>query len=70
MKTDQTPAIANLIAADIDEIVKSFASQAGTGTAAGERRLNRHFVKTLYKYALHKEDVLFDKATSTFVQYY
>ena len=70
MKTDQTPAIVERIVADIDEIVKIVRFPGWQGTAAGEREVKQALRKTLYKYALHKEDVLFDKAYEYICQYY
>ena len=60
MKTDQTPAIVERIVNDIDQIVKIVRFPGWQSTAAGEREIKQALRKTLFKYALHKENVLFD----------
>jgi type I restriction enzyme R subunit len=69
-KTDQTPAIVERIVNDIDEIVKIVRFPGWQSTAAGEREVKQALRKTLYKYALHKDNVLFDKAYEYIRQYY
>lgn len=70
IKTDQTPAIVERIVNDIDEIVKVVRFPGWQSTAAGEREVKQALRKTLYKYALHKDNVLFDKAYEYIRQYY
>lgn len=70
VKTDQTPAIVERIVTDIDEIVKIVRFPGWQNTAAGEREVKQALRKTLYKYALHKDNVLFDKAYEYIRQYY
>ncbi|MFH1472914.1 MAG: HsdR family type I site-specific deoxyribonuclease [bacterium] len=70
VKTDQTPAIIERIVTDIDEIVKIVRFPGWQDTAAGEREVKQALRKTLYKYALHKDNVLFDKAYEYIRQYY
>ncbi len=70
MKTDKTPAIVERIVSDIDEIVKIVRFQGWQSTAAGEREVKQALRKTLFKYALHKEDTLFDRAYEYIRQYY
>ena len=70
MKTDKTPAIVERIVSDIDEIVKIVRFQGWQSTAAGEREVKQALRKTLFKYALHKEDALFDRAYEYIRQYY
>lgn len=70
MKTEQTPAIVERIVNDIDEIVKIVRFQGWQSTAAGEREVKQALRKTLFKYALHKEEALFDKAYEYIRQYY
>lgn len=55
---------------DIDEIVKIVRFPGWQNTAAGEREVKQALRKTLYKYALHKDNVLFDKAYEYIRQYY
>lgn len=70
MKTEQTPAIVERIVNDIDEIVKIVRFQGWQSTAAGEREVKQALRKTLFKFALHKEDALFDRAYEYIRQYY
>lgn len=70
MKTDQTPAIVERIVNDVDEIVKIVRFPGWQNTAAGEREVKQALRKTLYKYALHKDNNLFDKAYEYIRQYY
>jgi len=70
LKTDQTPAIVERIVNDIDEIVKIVRFPGWQSTAAGEREVKQALRKTLYKYALHKDNALFDKAYEYIRQYY
>lgn len=70
MKTEQTPAIVERIVNDIDEIVKIVRFQGWQSTAAGEREVKQALRKTLFKYALHKEEALFDRAYEYIRQYY
>lgn len=70
LKTDQTPAIVERIVNDIDEIVKVVRFPGWQSTAAGEREVKQALRKTLYKYALHKDNVLFDRAYEYIRQYY
>jgi len=70
LKTDQTPAIVERIVNDIDGIVKVVRFPGWQSTAAGEREIKQALRKTLYKYALHKDNILFDKAYEYIRQYY
>lgn len=70
MKTEQTPAIVERIVSDIDEIVKIVRFPGWQSTAAGEREVKQALRKTLYKYALHKDNVLFDRSYEYIRQYY
>ncbi|MDD5489292.1 MAG: type I restriction endonuclease subunit R [Candidatus Moranbacteria bacterium] len=70
MKTDQTPTIVERIVNDIDEIVKIVRFPGWQSTAAGEREVKQALRKTLFKYSLHKENVLFDRAFEYIRQYY
>jgi type I restriction enzyme, R subunit len=70
IKTDKTPAIVERIVNDIDEIVKIVRFPGWQSTAAGEREVKQALRKTLYKYVLHKDNTLFDKAYEYIRQYY
>lgn len=70
MKTDQTPAIAERIVNDIDEIVKIVRFPGWQSSTEGEREVKKALRKTLLKYALHKEHALFDRAYEYIREYY
>ena len=70
MKNDQTPAIVERIVNDIDQIVKIVRFPGWQSTAAGEREIKQALRKTLFKYALHKENALFDRSYEYIRQYY
>ncbi len=70
MKTEQTPAIVERIVNDIDEIVKIVRFPGWQSTAAGEREVKQALRKTLYKYSLHKDNILFDRSYEYIRQYY
>ena len=58
------------IVADIDEIVRLVRFPGWQGTQAGERQVKQALRKALFKYKLHAEDELFDKAFSYIRLYY
>lgn len=70
MKTEQTPAIVERIVNNIDEIVKIVRFPGWQNTAAGEREVKQALRRTLFKYALHKNNELFDRAFEYIRQYY
>ena len=70
IRTDQTPAIVERIVNDIDEIVKIVRFPGWQSTASGEREVKKALRKTLFKYKLHSDQDLFDKAFEYIREYY
>ena len=70
LRTDDTPAVVGRIVADIDNIVKIVRFPGWQNTNAGEREVQKALRKTLLKYKLHKEEVLFNKAYLYIREYY
>lgn len=69
-KVADTPEIIGRIVNDIDQIVKATRFDGWQNTTAGDRELQRVLRQTLYKYKLHKENDLFDRAYEYIKQYY
>ncbi len=69
-KNTKTPIIVERVVDDIDEIVRASASTAGRHTHAGERDLSNALRKTLFKYKLHHDQELFERAYGYIKQYY
>ncbi len=55
---------------DVDEIVRLVRFPGWQQTSAGEREVRRALRKTLFKYKLHQDQELFDKAYGYIRQYY
>lgn len=70
VKTDQTPIMVERVVADIDEIVRLVRFPGWQSTLAGEREIKKALRKTLFKYKLHADEELFEKAYSYIRQYY
>ena len=70
VKTEATPIMVERVVADIDEIVRLVRFPGWQGTQAGEREVKKALRKALFKYKLHAEDELFDKAFQYVRQYY
>ena len=70
VKTDQTPIIVERVVTDIDEIVRLVRFPGWQGTQAGEREVKKALRKALFKYKLHADEELFEKAYSYIRQYY
>jgi type I restriction enzyme R subunit len=60
VKTAETPIMVERVVADIDEIVRLVRFPGWQGTQAGEREVK----KALFKYKLHADEELFEKAYS------
>ena len=56
--------------ADIDEIVRLVRFPGWQSTLAGEREVKKALRKALFKYKLHADEELFEKAYSYIRQYY
>lgn len=70
IKTPDTPIIVERVVADIDEIVRLVRFPGWQGTQAGEREVKKALRKALFKYKLHADEELFEKAFSYVRQYY
>lgn len=70
VRNDQTPKMVERIVNDIDEIVRLVRFPGWQQTSAGEREVKRALRKTLFKYKLHQDTELFEKAYSYIRQYY
>ena len=70
MRNDETPVMVERVVNDIDEIVRLVRFPGWQQTAAGEREVRKALRKTLFKYKLHSDKVLFEKAYGYIKQYY
>lgn len=70
VRTEETPIIVERVVADIDEIVRLVRFPGWQDTLAGEREVKKALRKSLFKYKLHADQELFDKAYSYIRQYY
>jgi len=64
VKTAETPIMVERVVADIDEIVRLVRFPGWQGTQAGEREVKKALRKALFKYKLHADEELFEKAYS------
>lgn len=69
-KNDKTPIMVERVVNDIDEIVRIIRFDGWQTTHAGERQVKRELRRTLFKYKLHQDQELFDKAYGYVRQYY
>jgi type I restriction enzyme R subunit len=69
-KNDETPIIVERIVNDIDEIVRYVRFDGWQNTHAGEREVKMALRKTLFKYKLHQDQELFDRAYGYIRMYY
>jgi type I restriction enzyme R subunit len=70
VKNSETPIIVERVVSDIDEIVRIVRFPGWQATHAGEREVKKALRKTLFKYRLHQDEELFEKAYSYIKQYY
>jgi type I restriction enzyme, R subunit len=70
IKTNETPIIVERVVKDIDEIVRLVRFPGWQNTLAGEREVKKALRKSLFKYKLHTDEELFEKAYSYIRQYY
>lgn len=70
VKTDETPIMVERVVADIDEIVRLVRFPGWQGTQAGEREVKKALRKALFKYKLHADEELFEKAYNYTRLYY
>ena len=69
-KTAETPIMVERVVADIDEIVRLVRFPGWQDTLAGEREIKKALRKSLFKYKLHADEELFEKAYNYIRQYY
>jgi type I restriction enzyme R subunit len=70
VRNEDTPIIVERIVDDIDEIVRLVRFDGWQTTHAGEREVKNALRKTLFKYKLHQDQDLFDRAYGYIKQYY
>jgi type I restriction enzyme R subunit len=70
VKTAETPIMVERVVADIDEIVRLVRFPGWQDTLSGEREIKKALRKSLFKYKLHADEELFEKAYSYVRQYY
>ncbi len=70
VKTAETPIMVERVVADIDEIVRLVRFPGWQSTQSGEREVKKALRKALFKYKLHADEELFEKAYSYIRQYY
>lgn len=70
VKGKKTPIMVERVVADIDEIVRQVRFDGWQATLAGEREVKRALRKTLFKYRLHQDEELFERAYSYIQTYY
>ena len=69
-KNQDTPIIVERVVNDIDEIVRYVRFDGWQSTHAGEREVKLALRKTLFKYRLHQDQDLFDRAYGYIREYY
>jgi type I restriction enzyme, R subunit len=69
-KNGDTPIMVKRVVDDIDEIVRAVRFDGWQNTHAGEREVKIALRKTLFKYKLHQDTTLFDKAYGYIREYY
>jgi type I restriction enzyme R subunit len=70
VRTPDTPIMVERVVNDIDEIVRVVRFDGWQHTHAGEREVKKALRKTLFKYKLHQEEDLFDRAYGYIRTYY
>ena len=69
-KNGETHMMVQRVVDDIDEIVRAVRFDGWQNTHAGEREVKQALRKTLFKYKLHQDAVLFDRAYGYIREYY
>jgi type I restriction enzyme R subunit len=69
-KTEGTPVIVERLVGEIDEIVKVVRFDGWQNTHAGEREVKKALRKTLFRYQLHQDTELFERAYGYIREYY
>lgn len=70
VRNKKTPVIVERVVADIDEIVRLVRFPGWQQSSAGEREVKVALRKVLFKYKLHQEQELFDRAYGYIREYY
>jgi len=70
VRTTKTPVIVERVVADIDEIVRLVRFPGWQQTQSGEREVKIALRKALFKYKLHQDQELFDRAYGYIREYY
>ena len=70
LKTDQTPVVVERIVNDIDAIVRIVRFPNWQNSNSGQREVKQSLRKTLLKYKLHKDQILFERAYQYIKEYY
>ncbi|MCP4426036.1 MAG: HsdR family type I site-specific deoxyribonuclease, partial [Chloroflexi bacterium] len=69
-RNEDTPIVVERVVAEIDDIVRHVRFPGWQSTSAGEREVRKALRKTLFKFKLHQDKELFDKAYGYIKQYY
>ena len=69
-RNEDTPIIVERVVTDIDEIVRYVRFDGWQNTHAGEREVKNALRKTLFKYKLHQDLDLFERAYGYIREYY
>lgn len=69
-KSESTPVMVMRIVDDIDELVRAVRFEGWQNTHAGEREVKIALRKTLFKYKLHQDTELFERAYGYIREYY
>lgn len=70
IKTDATPQMITNVVDDIDKIVKATRFEGWQNNHGGQREIQKVLRQTLFKYKLHKEQELFEKAYAYIREHY
>ena len=70
VKTDTTPQIIANVVEDIDKIVRATRFEGWQSSLTGQKEIQKVLRQTLFKYQLHKEQKLFDKAYDYIREHY
>ena len=69
-KNGNTPVMVERVVDDIDKIVREVTFDNWQATHAGERHVKQALRKTMFKYKLHQDQSLFDRAYGYIKQHY
>lgn len=69
-KSGETPIMVRRVVDDIDEIVRAVRFEGWQATHAGEREVKKALRQTLFKYRLHQDMELFERAYQYIREYY